>query len=76
MINFSMLAMSLRPSMRPTIGGIDMVNASTITNEKNSNREPNAQAATVAAPKPATSFVAKIAETGGNSWLSIAGAIM
>lgn len=65
-----MRSISPAPSMRPIIGGIDMVRASTTTMEKNSSRVPRPQAATDADPNPATRAVASIADTGGISWLT------
>ncbi|CSI74634.1 Uncharacterised protein [Vibrio cholerae] len=59
--------------MRPIIGGSDMVIANTATKAKNSKREPSAHAATAAVPKLASNLVANIEESGGNSWLNIAG---
>src|SRR5699024_3332370 len=64
------------PNMWPSIGGIDMVNANTITIEKVSKRVPSAQAATAAEPNAAIMRVAINAAMPGINWLSIAGKLM
>ena len=43
---------------------------------KNSKREPRAHAATAAVPNPAISLVASIDDSGGRSWLTMAGPMM